>query len=462
MGNNIALSVLLFKYENVETLNSVIESLLAQETDFEYEILVDTSFLPEEERYDEEEYLSTINKVCISENLVLDSVSDIHYRLTNCICSDDMHYLQKYMDIVRRDNSDTREVMVSISTTAYNQEKYIARAIESLLMQEVDFRYEVIIGEDCSTDSTRAIIERYHRKHPDILKPIYHEHNVGLRENDNCIRRRLRGKYRAILEGDDFWIVKDRLKSHVDFLENNPEYIAIAGEFITVNNKNQIVERAYPHIYSHNEIYDLDEWCKWKMPTNTLALTHRNIFRDFNDEEMTRFENTNIIGDRRLYLLLLMYGTIYHTNEIIASRTILPASPTSWVYAQRHSNMCPTTHNWYVNAESFTKNYNIDINLSEKKIENWIIACKCFAKNPSKRNIRAVRYIYKLIPNNDKSIYRRQLYKETCAYLAKCYNNKNIFSGTFSIIRKGFKFIGKGIKNIFKKAENNEMIKKFI
>jgi len=109
------------------------------------------------------------------------------------------------------------EVLVSVIMLVYNHEAYIAQAIEGVLMQKTNFKYELIIGEDCSTDNSKEIIREYHKKYPDIIYPVYWKKNVGANKNANTIRARARGKYIATCEGDDYWCDEDKLQNQIDF-----------------------------------------------------------------------------------------------------------------------------------------------------------------------------------------------------------------------------------------------------
>lgn len=113
--------------------------------------------------------------------------------------------------------------MVSVLLLTYNQEAYIAQAIESALMQKTDFDFEILIGDDRSTDGTTAIVERYATVH-DRIRLINGPHNVGAVANERRLMENARGKYFAFLEGDDFWTDPQKLQKQVDFLEANPDY----------------------------------------------------------------------------------------------------------------------------------------------------------------------------------------------------------------------------------------------
>ncbi len=104
----------------------------------------------------------------------------------------------------------------------YKHEHFIAQAIESILMQEVDFEVEVVIGEDCSPDRTRAIVEDYAQRFPGVIRAILPERNVGMMRNLMNTLESAKGEFIAMLEGDDYWTDKDKLAQQVRFMRENP------------------------------------------------------------------------------------------------------------------------------------------------------------------------------------------------------------------------------------------------
>ena len=114
--------------------------------------------------------------------------------------------------------------MVSVRVRTYNQENYIKETLDSILNQECDFEYEIIIGEDCSTDSTRDVCIDYQRKFSERIKLVLAEENGGLMKNFVNVCSEYRGRYVAGIAGDDYWCDTKKLQKQVDFLEANPEY----------------------------------------------------------------------------------------------------------------------------------------------------------------------------------------------------------------------------------------------
>ena len=115
------------------------------------------------------------------------------------------------------------EVVLSVVMTTYNHERYIAQAIESVLRQQTSFRIEIVIGEDCSTDRTRAIAEDYQRQYPEAIRIISSAENVGWRKNYRRTIAAARGRYIALLDVDDYFTHRKKLQMQVDILEAQPE-----------------------------------------------------------------------------------------------------------------------------------------------------------------------------------------------------------------------------------------------
>ncbi|MDD4771529.1 MAG: glycosyltransferase family 2 protein [Bacteroidales bacterium] len=120
-------------------------------------------------------------------------------------------------------------IEVSILLPTYNQEAYIAQALDSLLQQEVDFRIEILIGDDASTDQTSAICSDYALRFPDTIRWIRREENMGLMPNYLDLMVQAKGRYLADCGGDDWWLGTDRLTKQVAYLEQHPAVGMVCG-----------------------------------------------------------------------------------------------------------------------------------------------------------------------------------------------------------------------------------------
>ena len=121
---------------------------------------------------------------------------------------------------------NNRNPFVAVWMVTYNHESYIVQAMESIVMQQTNFDFKLYIGDDCSTDTTRKLLQEYKAKYPDTIELILHEKNLGASPNgifmyQHCIETA--AKYIALCEGDDYWTDPLKLQKQVDFLEANQD-----------------------------------------------------------------------------------------------------------------------------------------------------------------------------------------------------------------------------------------------
>ena len=117
---------------------------------------------------------------------------------------------------------------VSVTILTYNQAKFIGQTIESALAQQTDFDYEILVGDDCSTDGARDIIADYERRYPGKVRAVLHPRNLGQNGLFNTIEtlKLAQGQYIAALDGDDYWTDPLKLQKQVDFLDAHPDFSA--------------------------------------------------------------------------------------------------------------------------------------------------------------------------------------------------------------------------------------------
>lgn len=116
---------------------------------------------------------------------------------------------------------DKRNPMVSVVVCTYNQEQWIKQTLDSILAQKSDYSFEIVIGEDCGTDGTRAICEDYAKRYENVLL-VPQDHNFGMTGNwVNCVKHSC-GKYLMSCAGDDYWHNSNKIQLQVDYMESHP------------------------------------------------------------------------------------------------------------------------------------------------------------------------------------------------------------------------------------------------
>jgi glycosyltransferase involved in cell wall biosynthesis len=184
---------------------------------------------------------------------------------------------------VRRDPEQTEAgaPMVSVAVTTFNHEAYIRQALDSILMQSTTFAVEVVVGEDCSTDGTWEVVSKIAAKHPERVRAKHHAVNLGIVGNTVDTYRRCRGRYIAVLEGDDYWNDPLKLQKQVDYMEGHPD-VSICGhaadELWGADGRAELHER--PAEFSGVACYGLEEVLWQGRPVHTATLLFRSAYRD--------------------------------------------------------------------------------------------------------------------------------------------------------------------------------------
>lgn len=171
------------------------------------------------------------------------------------------------------------EVTLSVVMTTYNHERYIAAAIESVLRQQTSFGIEIVIGEDCSTDRTLNIARDYESMYPEAIRIIRSEENVGMRRNYRRTIAAARGRYIALLDGDDLFTHRQKLQKQVELLEQHPDI----GMCYTRSER--IDEEGHVTIYPEGECTTTFEAMLRRNPAeNCTVVARRNLVERYYEE----------------------------------------------------------------------------------------------------------------------------------------------------------------------------------
>lgn len=196
--------------------------------------------------------------------------------------------------------------MVSVCMITYNHEEFVAEAIEGVLMQQTDFDYQLIIGEDCSTDDTRKICETYLEKYPNRIELLPSEKNLGMMPNFIRTLNTCTGKYIALCEGDDYWTDPLKLRKQVDFLEGNQNFTICFHQSKQLFDNGDIADF---NNYKEDKTFTLQD-----IITNNTISTASCVFRNHH-LHFPKWYFQSPAGDWALHILNAQFGDIYYMND---------------------------------------------------------------------------------------------------------------------------------------------------
>jgi len=209
--------------------------------------------------------------------------------------------------------SDT-SMKVSVLVMTYNHASFIAQALDSVLMQEINFDYEILISEDCSTDGTREIVIDYQKKIPGKIRLLLSEQNI----HSNAVVARgihaAKGKYIALLDGDDYWTSPHKLQKQVDFLDNHSECsMCFHNAQVFYEDGSQEPWNWTPA--NQKEFSTLEDLWMGNFIATCSTMFRKGLFGDVPDWYDSFFP----ITDWPLYILNAEHGTIGYINEVMGA-----------------------------------------------------------------------------------------------------------------------------------------------
>lgn len=221
---------------------------------------------------------------------------------------------------------------VSVCITTYNHEKYIAQAIESVLMQSTNFDCEIIIGEDDSADNTRQIVKEYKSKYPNKIRLFLNDRKnviyidgqpTGRRNFVNNLKN-AKGEYIALLEGDDYWTDPYKLQKQVNFLEANPDFSMCFHDALIMEN-NKLTKKRFLTALDKS-VFDTEATLN---PFGSFAPTASILFRNNLIIPFPDWYYSCVFGDRMIFTMLSKYGKIKYQDFPGAVRRIHPGGISS-------------------------------------------------------------------------------------------------------------------------------------
>ncbi len=220
------------------------------------------------------------------------------------------------------------ENLISVVVLTYNQERTISRTLDSILMQQCHVPFEIVIGEDCSTDNTRGICQTYAQKYPDIIRLFCNQQNKGIVDNYFDCLLACRGQYIADCAGDDFWTDSQKLEKEVSVMESNDNVTMVITNWQYFDEQQQ---RAIPSQQTHHAPitpgHDLLKpiITQYNMSVFHLctALYRADVFRKAYEEDPSLFRSEAYCSeDTQIAFTMALNGDIAYLPDITLSYSL--------------------------------------------------------------------------------------------------------------------------------------------
>lgn len=317
--------------------------------------------------------------------------------------------------------------LVSINCITYNHEEYIADAIESFLMQKTNFEYEILIGEDCSTDNTRKIVEGYVKNYPEKIKLITSEKNVGAMANSQRVFKESQGKYIAICEGDDYWSNPFKLQKQIDYLEENPECtlcfhnacILNARENSSISSKNTLIKKTNLNYLEENSNYNAGQLALLGfIPTASF------VFPKYTLESPPKWYSSAIVEDNAIKLIATSKGYAHYIDEVMSVYRVgvIGSTTDSWRKQSGDVDKLISINKRFIelfeNVNKFTEyRYNNELDGSKIPFEIQILLLE--RKKKDLKNVRYAQYLVNLSLNEKIKHYIRLYFPDLFIFLQR-------------------------------------------
>ena len=222
------------------------------------------------------------------------------------------------------------EPMVSIVIPAYQHERTIREAVMSAVEQKTSFPVEILVGEDASADRTGEILREMQPSLPERVHILFREKNLGMGWNGNLLTliRSAKGKYIAVLEGDDRWTFPEKLQRQVSFLESHPEYVGTAHRCRVIGISGEPLTEKY--IDCPAKEYTWHAFLQGFLPGQASSIVVRRSFY----KETERYACSPVFydgpGDWRKAFLMLMSGKVYCFQEYWSDYRFSPHAGSSY------------------------------------------------------------------------------------------------------------------------------------
>lgn len=309
--------------------------------------------------------------------------------------------------------------MVSVSCVVYNHAKYLRKCLDGFVMQKTNFKFEVLIHDDASTDGSQDIIREYEKKYPDIIKPIYqieNQYSKHISIGKTYQYPRAKGKYIAFCEGDDYWCDDNKLQKQFDIMETNPDCSMCVHRVQDVSEGGKTLNTFHPIKMPLFNKFDLNEYLIFISngqfhPFQTSSYFMKKEVLDKMYGDSPEFVKMSKVGDVVTVLLSLTYGKIYYVKDVLSHYRV--DSLGSWSVRNMKSNEHIAVHQ--KNMMDVLELFNEYTKFEHCDILNEIILNK-------KLYICVLTGQYKLLfEKSNRKLLKRLSFKERLYYFLMAY-----------------------------------------
>lgn len=219
---------------------------------------------------------------------------------------------------------------VSVCIITYNHHKYIQQCLDTVLLQEMSTPWEIVIGDDCSNDGTREICHQYQQQHPEKIRVLHREKNLGMIRNLMDTFLACSGEYVAFIEGDDYWSDPLKLQKQADLLDSSPDAsLCFHNALIKFMRKDEDAERPF-HAQLQKKVFTTEDLLKqWFIPSASV------MCRKYENFSFPEWFVHCKSGDIPFLLLMSLRGNIHYIDEVMSVYRV-------------HDEGVSSTHNGYI------------------------------------------------------------------------------------------------------------------
>ena len=343
---------------------------------------------------------------------------------------------------IRDPSALVKKPLVSANMPTFNHVQHIAQAIEGVLHQKTNHSFELVIGEDCSTDGTREIVFEYQKKYPNIIRVITSEKNVGAQKNSFRTGKACRGKYIAWCEGDDYWHCRDKLQKQVDFLEKHQDYGLVNSEVRMCKiETGEIVEAHNRFLNKNNSVFRNENGSLFNevLAQNYLIWTctvcvRRDLLEQVVSSDPIVFASDRfMMGDKPHWLELSRLTKFKYMDEALATYNYLPESACHSKDIRKHMKFhfsCFDLNHYYV------QKYGCTDKLSKRLLGGQVKSLLTYSYvNKDAKMAKIVKEKSKYLSFRQRLLYWGSIYPITHLLLLPLVNSRKFIDETLKRLK---------------------------